>query len=124
MQRNHSVLHLSYKTETMQSRLSTLFTIVRGRAVEVRWHINRFLFKRLPIQTVLDVHNGTISQRRLENIVRIGLNAGFRVNVPKRFSYASLQRTFDEICERLVLTEQILARRRARKYAAYPVEEA
>lgn len=108
----------------MQSRLATLFAILRGRAVEVRWHINRFLFTRLPIQTVLEVRNGSISQRRLENIVRMGLNAGFRVDVPKRFSYATLQRTFETILERLVLTEQILAQRRARKYVKYQVDEA
>ena len=125
MQRLDDFLHhTGVKTQTMQSRLATLFTIVRGRAVEARWHINRFIFKRLPIKTVLEVRNGTISQRRLENIVRIGLNAGFHVEVPKRFSYVSLQRTFNQICEHLVISEQDRARRRACRYAKYQANEA
>ena len=108
----------------MQSRIATLFAIVRGRTVEVRWAVNRFFFSRLPLQTLLDVRTCKISQSRLQRLVRMGLDAGFRVPAPDTRSYESLQRTFLAICDRLYQTEQLLARRRARKQVKFQLDRA
>jgi len=99
----------------MQKRVLTLFAILRGRLIEFRWHSNRAVFLRLPMQTIMQARLGTLPVRRLQYLVKLGLNSGVRVPAPGSDSYESLQRAFLAICERIFQTEELKMQRKVRK---------